>query len=108
MQSFLITGKPFQKAKDYAFDFCLKNKIDKLDISFIESEKAVGITQVRDFQKRIFLKPFKSDQKAVILSAQNAITTEAQNALLKVLEEPPDNTIIMLLAQSSEGFLSTI
>ncbi|MCL6096129.1 MAG: hypothetical protein M1444_00385 [Patescibacteria group bacterium] len=108
MQSFLIIGRPFEKAKNYAFDFCLKNKIDKLDISLIESEKAVGIAQVRDFQKRIFLKPFKSKQKAVILSAQNGITTEAQNALLKVLEEPPENTIIMLLCESSEGFLPTI
>ncbi|MCL5435146.1 MAG: hypothetical protein M1405_02040 [Patescibacteria group bacterium] len=108
MQSFLIIGKPFEKVKDYAFDFCLKNKIDKLDISFIESEKAVGIAQVRDFQKRIFLKPFKSNQKAVILSAQNGITTESQNALLKVLEEPPENTIIVLLCESSESFLPTI
>ncbi len=108
MQSLLIIGKPFEKAKDYAFDFCEKNKIDKLDISFIESEKAVGIAQVRDFQKRIFLKPFKSKQKAVILSAQNAVTTEAQNALLKVLEEPPENTILILLCESSENFLPTI
>jgi DNA polymerase III delta prime subunit len=108
MQSFLIICKPFQKAKDYAFDFCLKNNIDKLDISFIESEKAVGIAQVRDFQKRIFLKPFKSKQKAVILSTQNTITTEAQNALLKVLEEPPDNTILLLICESSEDFLPTI
>jgi DNA polymerase III delta prime subunit len=108
MQSFLIIGKPFQKAKDYAFAFCLKNNIDKLDIGFIESEKAVGIAQVREFQKKIFLKPFKSRQKAVILSAQNAITTEAQNALLKVLEEPPENTIILLICESAEEFLPTI
>jgi hypothetical protein len=108
MQSFLIIGKPFEKTKDYAFNFCEKNKIDKFDISFIESEKAVGITQVRDFQKKIFLKPFKSRQKAVILSAQNQITQEAQNALLKVLEEPPENTIIMLLSESAEGFLPTV
>lgn len=108
MQSFLIIGKPFQKAKDYSFAFCLKNNIDKLDIGFIESEKAVGIAQIREFQKKIFLKPFKSKQKAVILSAQNAITTEAQNALLKVLEEPPENTIVLLICESSEGFLPTI
>jgi len=98
----------FSNKSLYPFDFCLKNNIDKLDISFIESEKAVGIAQVRDFQKRIFLKPFKSKQKAVILSTQNTITTEAQNALLKVLEEPPDNTILLLICESSEDFLPTI
>lgn len=108
MQSFLIIGRPIEKAKNYAFDFCLKNKIDKLDISFIEPEKAVGIAQVRDFQKRIFLKPFKSDQKAVILKAGNGLTLESQNALLKVLEEPPNNTIIIILVESDESVLSTI
>ncbi len=108
MHSFLIIGKPIEKAKNYAFDFCLKNKIDKIDIAFIESEKAVGIGQVRDFQKRIFLKPFKSEQKAVILEAGNGLTLESQNALLKVLEEPPKNTIIMLLVESSESILPTI
>ena len=108
MQSFLIIGKPISKAKDYAFDFFLKNKIDKIDITIIESEKAVGIAQVRDFQKRIFLKPFKSEQKAVILEAGNGLTLESQNALLKVLEEPPKNTIIMLLVESDESVLPTI
>ncbi len=108
MQSFLIIGKPIDKAKNYAFDFCLKNKIDTLDISLIESEKAVGIAQVRDFQKRIFLKPFKSNQKAVILEASNGLTLESQNALLKVLEEPPKNTIIILLVESDESVLPTI
>jgi DNA polymerase III delta prime subunit len=108
MQSFLIIGKPIEKAKNYAFDFCLKNKIDKTDITLIASEKAVGIAQVRDFQKRIFLKPFKSEQKAVILEAGNGLTLESQNALLKVLEEPPKNTIIMLLVESVEPILPTI
>jgi len=108
MQSFLIIGKPIGKAKDYAFDFCLKNKIDKIDITLIESEKAVGIAQVRDFQKKIFLKPYKSDQKAVILNAGNGLTLESQNALLKVLEEPPKNTIIILLVESDESILPTI
>lgn len=108
MQSFLIIGKPIEKAKNYAFDFCLKNKIDTLDINLIESEKAVGIAQVRDFQKRIFLKPYKSDQKAVILEASNGLTLESQNALLKVLEEPPKNTIIILLVESDESVLPTI
>jgi len=108
MQSFLVIGKPIEKAKNYALDFCLKSKIDKIDITLIESEKAVGIAQVRDFQKRIFLKPLKSEQKAIILNAGNGLTLESQNALLKVLEEPPKNTIIILLVESDESVLPTI
>ncbi len=108
MHSFLIIGKPIDKAKAYALELCQKEKIDKFDISLIESEKAIGIAQVRDFQKKIYLKPFKSSKKAVVLNAGFGITTESQNALLKVLEEPPNNTIIIILAESAESVLPTI
>jgi len=108
MESFLVIGKPVLKAKDYAFEFATENKIDSVDISLIESEKAIGISSVREFQKKIYLKPYKSDKKIVILNACFGITAEAQNALLKVLEEPPVNTFIMLLSQSQDEFLPTI
>lgn len=107
MDSFLITG-PILKSKEYAFDFLKKEKIDKLDIVIVESEKAVGIVLVKEFQKKIYLKPYKSEKKAVILQADAGLTTEAQNALLKVLEEPPLNTIIIVLALSLENVLPTI
>lgn len=108
MDSFLIIGKPIVKAKNFALEFCQKEKINKFDINLIESEKAIGIAQVREFQKKIYLKPFKSDKKAVILNTEFGITTESQNALLKVLEEPPKNTIIIILAKSAEEILPTI
>ncbi len=107
MDSFLITG-PIRQTKDYAFDFLKKEKIDKIDITVVESEKAVGIAQVKEFRKKIYLKPYKSDKKAVILKADTGLTTEAQNALLKVLEEPPGNTVIAILIESLENVLPTI
>ena len=108
MTSFLIIGKPIEKAKNHALDICLKDKINKIDITVIESEKTVGIEKIRDLQKRIFLKPLKSDQKAVILESYNGLTLEAQNALLKVLEEPPANTIIIILTASLDSILPTV
>ncbi len=108
MDSFLIVSGSPEKAKEYADSLCKKEKIGKIDITVVESEKSVGIAQVRDFQKKIYLKPYKSDKKAVVLDAQNGITAEAQNALLKVLEEPPANTIIIVLAGSIESILPTI
>ena len=108
MDSLLIISKSPGHTREYADSLCKKEKIDKIDISIIESEKAVGIAQVRDFQKKIYLKPYKSEKKAVVLNAQSGITTEAQNALLKVLEEPPVNTIIIILAGSIESMLPTI
>ncbi len=107
MDSFLITG-PIQKAKEYTFEFLKKERVDKFDITIIESEKAVGISQIREFQKKIYLKPYKSDKKAVTLVAEEGITIEAQNALLKVLEEPPSNTLIIILGKNNNDFLPTI
>ena len=107
MDSFLITG-PTVKTKEYIFDLLKKEKIDKLDITLVESEKSVGIALVKELQKKLFLKPFKSSKKAVILSSDLGFTTEAQNSLLKVLEEPPANTMIILLSQTLDEILPTI
>jgi len=83
-------------------------KIDKIDISLLEHEKAVGIADVREIQKKIYLKPIKSGTKAVLIDATAGITREAQNALLKTLEEVPNDTIIILQVQNSDEILPTI
>jgi DNA polymerase III delta prime subunit len=108
MHSFLVCSKNKQTALEYALAECKKNKIDKFDISLLSFEKSIGIEDVRNFQKKLILKPFKSKEKAVILESFNGITIEAQNALLKLLEEPPQHTIIYVTAQNKELMLPTI
>jgi len=108
MHSFLIVSKNRQNALDYAIGECKKNKIDKFDISILSFEKSVGIEDVRNFQKKLILKPFKSTEKAVILDSFSGITIEAQNALLKLLEEPPANTIVYIISTNKELLLPTI
>jgi hypothetical protein len=108
MHSFLISSKDKNKLIDEYKKICRNEKIDKFDISLIESEKTIGIPDVRSAQNKIFLKPFKSTQKAVIFNAFSGITVEAQNALLKTLEEPPANTIIILLTDNVDEILPTV
>jgi len=108
MHSFLIVSKNRQNALDYAKGECIKNKIDKFDISILSFEKLVGIEDVRNVQKKLILKPLKSKEKAVILDGSNGLTIEAQNALLKVLEEPPANTIIYVTTPNKDLLLPTI
>jgi len=108
MQSILIVGKNINKLKKEAQDLCEKNKISKFDIEILETEKAVGIGEIRSLQKNIFLKPLKSEKKAVILEAFYGATIEAQNAFLKILEEPPANTIIIMLSTSLDFVLPTV
>ena len=108
MQSFLISSSDREEAFKKAASLCSKNKIDKIDIDSINFEKSVGIEDVRIIQKKIYLKPIKSETKAIILKACNGLTIEAQNALLKILEEPPNNTIILLLVETGSQILPTI
>jgi len=108
MQSLLIISKDQNNSLDYAMSLCKKNKIDTIDINAENFEKTIGIEDIRNIQKRLFLKPIKSEIKCVIINASSGLTTEAQNALLKVLEEPPANTIIIVTATSKDFFLPTI
>ena len=108
LQSFLISSKDRDEAFKKAAYLCSKNKIDKIDIDSISFEKSVGIEDVRTIQEKIYLKPIRGKTKAIILKAYNGLTIEAQNALLKILEEPPDNTIILLLVETVSQVLPTI
>ena len=108
MHSYLISSKGKRKSMEYVQDFCKKNKIDPIDASLFSFDKAMGIEDVRDLQKKLFLRPLKSPMKLSVIDAFNGLTTESQNALLKILEEPPNNTIIMLLVPQKEIVLPTI
>ncbi len=108
MQSFLISSKDGEEAFKKAVSLCSEYKIDKIDVDSIDFEKSVGIEDVKIIQKKIYLKPIKSETKAIILKAYNGLTIEAQNALLKILEEPPNNTIILLLVETVSQVLPTI
>jgi len=108
MHSFLITTKDKNKASEYISNFLKEKDIYPIDVSKPAYEKAMGIEDVRNIQKKILLKPFKGKTKAVIIQAYENITTEAQNALLKILEEPPSNTIIIISTQKKELLLPTI
>src|SRR3989344_2947360 len=83
MQSIIIVSKDLEQAFQKALDITLEKKIGKFDIEILEFEKAMGIPDVRILKERIFLKPM-GKEKAVILKLLNGITTEAQNALLKI------------------------
>jgi hypothetical protein len=115
MTSFLIVSRDKQKRITYAKDFCTKQKIDPFDISLVEKDNTVkqnansiGIDDVKRIQKTVYLKPLKSNFKAIILEDAHLLTTEAQNALLKVLEEPPEHTLLLLGADRKEALLPTI
>ena len=68
---------------------------------------SIKIAQIRKLQSDILVKPYKSYKMYVIDEAQK-MTVEAQNALLKTLEEPPKYAIIILITDNKESLLDTI
>lgn len=108
MTTFLIISKNKLFANKHATELATQQQIHKQDITILETEGSIGIEDIRMFQKQIMLKPMRGENKAVIIKDAHTLTTEAQNALLKTLEEPPNHTYIYLLAENSHSLLPTI
>lgn len=77
------------------------------DLFILEDEK-IGISQIKQLIKHLSTKPFgKTAKSAVILNGDN-ISPDAQNSLLKTLEEPPGESIILIGAGAETKLLPTI
>lgn len=89
-------------------EFNTNNNPDFFLIQKEENENNIKIEKIRDLQKRIQEKPIISSRKIYIIDDANTMTKEAQNCLLKTLEEPPEFAIIILIGTNENSFLSTI
>lgn len=79
------------------------------DFILIEPDGAsIKIDQIRQMQKKIIEAPIISKNKVYIIDDADLMTTEAQNCLLKTLEEPPEYVTIILIGSKESSFLSTI
>ncbi len=79
------------------------------DFMCIEPEgNSIKIEQIRFLQKKIQEKPIISNRKVYIIDDADTMTTEAQNCLLKTLEEPPEFATIILIGNNENAFLPTI
>ena len=79
------------------------------DFSIIEPDgNSIKIEQIRELQKRIQEKPIISNSKVYIIDNADMMTQEAQNCLLKTLEEPPEYATIILIGSNENLFLPTI
>ncbi len=68
----------------------------------------IRIAQIRTLLQTLTLKPNEANRRVVILAEAQAMNPEAGNALLKVLEEPPDRTLLVLTARQTSDLLPTI
>ncbi len=82
-----------------------------IDVKRLEKPKdkmTIGVGEVRAFREDMFLSATESDYKIYIIDDADKMTPNAQNALLKVLEEPPTNVVILILSESDDAILTTI
>ena len=68
----------------------------------------IGVDEVRLLTERLVLKSFLSDYKVVILWQVDKLNEQAANKLLKMLEEPPENTVFILIAEQRTALLPTL
>lgn len=101
----LNENKPCNKCKS-----CLEfDNSNNPDLTIIEPDgNNVKIEQIRELNRKVVEKPIVSTKKVYIINDGQNITKEAQNALLKTLEEPPEYVTIILITTSESAFLPTI
>ncbi len=83
-----------------------QNSSDTLHI--VPTAGSISIDEIRGLKGHIYQKPIAGEYKIIIIKEADTLTPQAQNALLKVLEEPPSHAIIILISNSSKNLLPTI
>ncbi|MGQ0507916.1 MAG: DNA polymerase III subunit delta' [Myxococcaceae bacterium] len=70
--------------------------------------REIKVEQIRNLQERLALRALEGGKKVVILGCAQTINEKAQNAFLKTLEEPPRETVLILVASEVDRLLPTI
>ncbi len=73
-----------------------------------DDKATIGVGEIKEFRQDMFLSATEAEYKVYIIQDSERMTQEAQNALLKVLEEPPLKVVIILLCNGSDRILTTI
>lgn len=78
------------------------------DFILLEPDKGIQVSQIRDLIWKLSLKPYCSDYKIAVIDQAHLMEKEAQNCLLKTLEEPKGNTLLILITEYPEALFDTI
>ena len=68
----------------------------------------IGIGAVRDIIHTAYLRPYEGRKRVFIITEADLLSADAANALLKILEEPPPDVVLILLSNNAEGVLPTV
>lgn len=114
---YLFFGQPRIGKKLFAS--CLANFLEKGEFAeplnltdFLHlspnKERTIGIDEVRRLRNFLWQKPAASPRRTAVISDSEAMTGEAQNAILKIAEEPPESALLILVADDCEKLWPTL
>ena len=118
MQSLILLSHDPEKIEVYLQEIIQKEQVSKFDVNRITQEgeatkkkatkQSLGIETVKRIQEDIYLTPVQGNKRLLVIYDAHILTTEAQNALLKLLEEPPAHLIFILVVGNLHLILPTI
>lgn len=86
-----------------------KNHPDIIRITRTPGKSSVGVGDVREqILSEIYLKPYLANRRIILVENGDDLSVEAQNALLKVLEEPPENVTFVICVTRQDRLLDTV
>ncbi|MFN3478955.1 MAG: DNA polymerase III subunit delta' [Thermodesulfovibrionales bacterium] len=79
------------------------------DILFLRPERGeIRVDEIRSIEEALSFKPFEGKRKVVIIDEAEKMNQSASNAFLKTLEEPPSDSIIIMISSSPDSLPATI
>jgi len=90
---------------------CYRHIGEHADLFWVElapDSTRVSITQIRELQRALQFTSSEGGRRVAVVADAEWLNTQAQNALLKLVEEPPAGTSVLLVARSASTLLTTI
>lgn len=109
--AYLFAGPEKSRKKELALWFAKYlgcQAPDITEITILEDKKEISIEQIRELRRYLNLSPHSSPYKAAIIENAEKMTLEAANALLKTLEEPRGNTVLILIVNLPSALPDTV
>jgi DNA polymerase-3 subunit delta' len=78
------------------------------DMHVLTAEKSIGVADIRSLVDALSMQPFEGGSHTVVIENADKMTPQAQNALLKTLEEPPSRVLFILVAENAQALLPTV
>jgi len=94
-----LEKEKFEKPKEFLSELLIISPNEK---------GSIGIDKIRNIVYYLWQEPTASSKRVVIIEDAEALTIEAQNAALKVVEEPPRKSLIIFLTKTAEDLLPTL